>query len=305
MDTALLRLQADIHSIEQTTCLPPTKLAALTASSSGNHGHLQAVRCTVCHSLLLTAAFNDHLPRCRPCAPQSAVPSNSSHPSSSGRQASRPGSTRGRGASKKGKGRGSKKPPAGPSRFAMEQAKTPPQQQATARPPPHLQHHLPSHSSQQHQAQQHQHKQPPLFEATVPVVGLASGSKVPPGDMSASQVQAAGMSSSYAARQHSMAEEGEMGMEPQPRRAKRSRTAWTYEEHLCRDNPDLDAVHDPMLPPRFPQNVTRLRCRNRSAFTLLFLRILTHCTLPFQGFFIYYIFFIISQFDCLLPLLDR
>ena len=269
MDSALSRLQADIHSIEQTTCLPPSRLAAWTSSSSGQHGsgHLQAVRCTVCHSLLLAAAFDDHLPRCRPCAPQSAVPSNSSHPSSSGRQASRPGSARGRAAAKKGKGRGSKKPPAGPSRFAMEQAKTPPQRQTPPRPLADLDHQLPAHSSEQHQPRQHQHHQPLLTEAAAAAVPLACSSIDLSGDMILSQKQPVGTSIPHAARRHSSDADVEQDMASQARGAKRSRTAWTYEEHLCRSNPDLDAVHDPMLPPRFPHSVTRMRCRNRSVST--------------------------------------
>lgn len=270
MDTALLRLQADIQSIEQTTCLPPSRLATLTASSSDGAGHLQAVRCTVCHSLLLAAAFNDHLPRCRPCIPQPAVPSNSSHPSSSGRQGSRLGSGRGRLAAKKGKGRGSKKPPAGPSRFAIEQAKPPPQQQPTPRPPSDLHHQLLAHPSQQQQRRLHQH-QPMVHEAAAPVqvtdmfrpahaVGLTCSSTVPGGEVPASQMQTAG-------QRHSSQAEAKREAAPQARQAKRSRSAWTYEEHLCRNNPDLDAVHDPMLPPRFPQNVTGKRSRKRSVLS--------------------------------------
>lgn len=273
MDTALSRLQADIQSIQRTTCLPPSRLTALMASSSGKHGagHMQAVRCTVCHSLLLAAAFNDHLPRCRPCAPQPALPSNSSHPSSSGRQGSRPGNGRGRHAAKKGKGRGSKKPPPGPSRFAMEQAKPPPQQQPTPRPPPNLHHQLLAHPSQPHQ--QHQHEQP--LPGEVPAAVLATGMLRPPhtvdltfsigvpgGEPPASQMPAVGMSTSQAAGRHSSQADAEQEAAPQ---AKRRRTAWTYEEHMCRNNPDVDAVHDPMLPPRFPQNVTGRRSRNRSA----------------------------------------
>ena len=269
MDSALSRLQADIHSIEQTTCLLPSKLAALTASVSDQRGsgHLQAVRCTVCHSLLLAAAFDDHLTRCRPCAPQSAVPSNSSHPSSSGRQASRPGSARGRPAAKKGKGRGSKKPPAGPSRFAMEQAKTPPQQQTLPKPLPDLDHQLRAHPSQQHQSRQHHHLHPLLTEAAASTLPLASSSIDLSGDMLVGQKQPAGMFSRHAGRRYSSDADAEQDMASQARRAKRSRTAWTYEEHLCRNNPHLDAVHDPMLPPRFPHTVTRMRCRNRLAFT--------------------------------------
>ena len=270
MDSALSQLQADIHSIKQTTCLPPSRLAALTASVSGQHGpgDLQAVRCRVCHSLLLAAAFDGHLPRCRPCAPQSAVPSSSSHPTSSGRQASRPGSARGRVAAKKGKGRGSKKPPAGPSRFAMEQAKTPPQRQTPPRPLPDLDHQLPAYPSQQHQHQprQHQHHEPLLTEAAASAVPLACSSINPSGDTAVSQKQPAGMSNSHAARRHSSDADAEQDTASQARGAKRSRTAWTYEEHLCRNNPDLDAVHDPMLPPRFPHSVTRMRCRKRLVF---------------------------------------
>lgn len=265
-DSALSRLQADIDSINQTTCLPPSRLAALTASSLDQHGHLQAVRCTVCHSLLLTAAFNDHLPRCRPCAPPSAVPSNSSHPSSSGRLTSRPNSARGRAAAKKGKGRGrgSKKPPAGPSRFAMEQGKTPPQRQTTPRPPPtDLDRQLPAHPSQQHQPGQHQHHHP-LTEATASALPSAHDStEFSPGGMSGSQRHPAGMASPPAARQHSRDIDDEQDRVSQERSVKRSRSAWTYAEHLRRSNPELDAVHDPMLPPRFPHNVTRMRCRNR------------------------------------------
>ena len=272
IDSALSRLQADIHSIERTTCLPSSRLAALTASTSDQHGsgHLQAVRCTVCHSLLLAAAFDDHLPRCRPCAPQSAVPINSSHPSSGGRQASRPGSARGRAAAKKGKGRGSKKPPAGPSRFAMEQAKTPPQRQTTPRPLPDIDHQLPTHSSQQHQPHQHQHLQPLLTEAAAPALPLACNDIDPFGDMTISLKQPAGISSPQAARRYSSDAVAEQHMASQARTAKRKRTAWTYEEHLCRNNPDLDAVHDPMLPPRFPHSVTRMRCRNRSVDVCLY-----------------------------------
>lgn len=276
MDTALSRLQADIQSIQRTTCLPPSRLTALMASSSGKHGagDMQAVRCTVCHSLLLAAAFNDHLPRCRPCAPQPALPSNSSHPSSSGRQGSRPGSGRGRHAAKKGKGRGSKKPPAGPSRFAMEQAKPPPQQQPTPGPPPDLHHQLLAHPSQPHQQPHpHQHEQPPPGEVPAAVqatgmlrpahtVDLAFSIRVPGGEPPARQMPAAGMSISHAAGRHSSQADAEQEAAPQ---AKRKRTAWTYEEHMCRNNPDLDAVHDPMLPPRFPQNVTGRRSRKRSA----------------------------------------
>ena len=261
-DSALSRLQADIDNIKQTTCLPPSRLAALTASSSDQHGHLQAVRCTVCHSLLLAAAFNDHLPRCRPCALPSAVPSTSSHPSSSGRLASRPNSARGRAAAKKGKGRGrgSKKPPAGPSRFAMEQGKTPPQRQTTPRPPPtDFDHQLPAQPSQQQQ--QHHH---PLTEATASALPSDHDSpEFPLGGMSGSQRHPAGTSSPPAARQHSKDTDAAQDRVSQERSMTRSRSAWTYAEHLRRSNPELDAVHDPMLPPRFPHNVTRMRCRNR------------------------------------------
>ena len=281
-NSALSRLQADIHSIARTTCLPPSRLAALTASSSQQHGrgHLQAVRCTVCHSLLLAAAFDDHLPRCRPCAPQSAVPSNSSQPCSSGRQASRPGSARGRAAAKKGRGRGSKKPPAGPSRFAMEQAKTPPQRQTTPRPLSNLDHQLPAHPSQQHQSRQHQHLHPLLTEEAAYALPSACNSIDPSGDISTSQKQPAGVVSPHADSSNAGAEQE---LASQARRAKRSRTAWTYEEHLCRNNPDLDAVHDPMLPPRFPHSVTRIRCRNRSALTwfLICLSLLCHLCATF------------------------
>ena len=266
MDSALSRLQADIYSIERTTCLPPSRLGALTASTSDQRGsgHLQAVRCTVCHSLLLAAAFDDHLPRCRPCAPQSAVPSNSSHPSSSGRQASRPGSGRGRAAAKKGKGRGSKKPPAGPSRFAVEQAKTPPQRQTTPRPLPDLDHQLATQPSQQHQPHQHHHLHPLLTEAAASALPLACNHLDPSGDIFVSQQQPAGISRPHAARRYSSDTVPEQDMVSQAHRAKRSRSAWTYEERLCRNNPHLDAVHHPMLPPRFPHSVTRMRCRSRS-----------------------------------------
>lgn len=264
-DSALSRLQADIDSIKQTTCLPPSRLAALTASSLDQQGHLQAVRCTVCHSLLLTAAFNDHLPRCRPCAPPSAGPSNSSHPSSSGRLASRPNTARGRAAAKKGKGRGrgSKKPPAGPSRFAMEQGKPLPQRQTTPLPPADLDHQLPAHPSQHHQPGQHRHHHP-LTEATTSALPSAHDStELPPGGVPGSQRHPAGMSSPPASRQHSRDIDAEQDRVSQERSMKRSRSAWTYAEHLRRSNPELDAVHDPMLPPRFPHNVTRMRCSSR------------------------------------------
>ena len=77
------------------------------------------------------------------------------------------------------------------------------------------------------------------------------------------------MAASHAAQRHSGQADAEQEAAPQARQAKRRRSAWTYEEHLCRNNPDLDAVHDPMLPPRFPQNVTGKRSRNRSAIHIV------------------------------------
>ena len=274
MDTALARLQADIQGIEQTTCLPPSRLAALASRSERDSSdQLETVRCTVCHSLLLNAAFNDHLPSCRPCAPKSALPSksNTSQPSSSGRQASRPGSARGRAAAKKSKGRGSKKPPAGPSRFAMEQAKPPPHRQPTPKTSSDSYHHSLAHPSQQHQLQQQQqHQHAWLHSMLMPQTDLSHSSGMLENDMPAEHLQPASMLSSEARKNPGGEEGGGLGIASWPHRTKRSRTAWAYEEHLSRSNPEMDAVNDPMLPPRFPQSVTRIRCRSRSAATIFF-----------------------------------
>ena len=253
MDRALATMQANIQSIQATTCLPPSRLAAL-ASTSGRDSNLnlETVRCTVCHSLLLTAAFDDHLPSCRPCPPQTAAAarrtkSSTSQPSSSGRPGSKPAAARGGKAGKKGRGKGSK-PPAGPSRFAIEQAKPLPQQQP-----------IPTKSSDDSDLQM-MPSHPSLHQPRKAGQSLPHAS-LPSTSLLADHAHPSGVKQqpSIVERQSDASDGNGSDAMRWSQKKKRSRNAWSYQEHMSRSNPNVDAVHDPSLPPRFPQSATRSR----------------------------------------------
>lgn len=248
MDIALTEMQANIRSIQTSTCLPPSRLASISGRDST--GKLETTRCIVCHSLLLTTTFNDHLPSCRPCDPQSTLParrSTASQPILAGGAASRAAAAKGGKASKRGGSKGSKKPPAGPSRFAIQQAKAPPQPVAATRQssddsdlqlPPHpLPNHLQSPAAD--------------TQASVPSSSFPSQQMRPPHSMHRQQPGSS--------NEQYVATGDRPGALTQPQGVKRGRSTWTYEENMSRSNPEVDAVHDPSLPPRFPQAVTRPR----------------------------------------------
>ncbi|DBB06515.1 hypothetical protein WJX77_008481 [Trebouxia sp. C0004] len=255
MDMALTEMHANIKGIQASTCLPPSRLAALASiSGTGSTNRLETVRCTVCHSLLLNAAFDDHLPNCRPCAIQPTAParaskSTTSQPSTTGRAASKAAAAKGAKAGKKTGTKGSKKPPAGPSRFAAEQAKVPLQPLPAARQSSddselQLPSHPPSHHAQ---------APAPHVYASMPSSSFPSQHTQSPEGM---QLQQAGNHD----RRHD-ATDGKGTESSGSQRAKRSRLVWTYEEHMSRSNQEADAVHDLSLPPRFPLVATRPRTR--------------------------------------------
>ncbi len=257
-------MQAHIQSIQQSTCLPPSRLAAL-ASTSGRDGsgRLETVRCSVCHSLLLTAAFNDHLPSCRPCAPPSMAParptkSSTSHPSSNSRAANKVTAAKG-GSKGKGKGpTGSKKPPAGPSRFAIEQAKPPPQPLIATKSSDDSDLQMPSNLLP--------HRlQPPAPFTYAPALSTSHPAHHvhPSGAMQQPGMGETQMGDRQMGERQKNAVEGRPDDMAWPKGVKRSRTAWAYEDHMSRSNPDMDAVHDPSLPPRFPQSATMARTRSK------------------------------------------
>ena len=272
MDIDLTEMQANIKGIQASTCLPPSRLAALASTSgTGRNNKLETVRCTVCHSLLLTAAFDDHLPNCRPCAPQPTAParaskSTTSQPSTTGRAASKAAAAKGAKAGKKMGTKGSKKPPAGPSRFAAEQAKLPLQPLPAARQSSEdSECQLPPHPLSNH-------SQPP---APSVYASIASSSSFPSQHIQPQegmQLQQAGNQD----RRHEATDGKDTDM-ARSQRAKRSRLVWTYEEHMSRSNPEADAVHDPSLPPRFPLVATRPRTRRARSLSNL-TSICLHCT---------------------------
>ena len=250
MGVALTEMQANIQRIQESICLPPSRLAALASTS----GRLEIIRCTVCHSLLLTAAYTDHLPSCRPCpppvAPTNRLKSTSSHPSASGKAGSKSlagktgrGSTGGR----KGAGRASKKPPAGPSRFAIEQGKAAQKQLVGIKAADELGPQMTPLQPQSPSAAPH---------TSMPSANFSEPNILP-------HVVATGL---HQIGTQTEAGEGGPDTMPAPHRQKRFRTGWTYEAHLCRTNPELDSVHELSLPPRFPQSLTKKR--TRSAVTL-------------------------------------
>ncbi|KAA6423814.1 MAG: hypothetical protein FRX49_06385 [Trebouxia sp. A1-2] len=252
MDIALTEMHANIKGIQASTCLPPSRLAALVpTSSTGSNSKLETVRCTVCHSLLLTAAFDDHLPDCRPCAPQPKAParaskSTTSQPSTTGRAASKAAAAKG---TKAGKKTGSKKPPAGPSRFAAEQAKV------SLQPLPAARQSSDESEFQLPPKQPSNHAQlpAPSVYASMPSSSFPSQHIQPPEGM---QLQQAGDQD----RRHEAIDGKDADM-ARSQGGKRSRLVWTYQEHMSRSNPEADAVHDPSLPPRFPLVATRPRTR--------------------------------------------
>lgn len=263
MDIALTEMHANIRGIQASTCLPPSRLAALASTSgTGSNSKLETVRCTVCHSLLLTAAFDDHLPNCRPCAPQPTAParaskSTTSQPSTTGRAASKAAAAKGAKAGKKTGTKGSKKPPAGPSRFAVEQAKLPLQPLPAARQSSDdSEFQLPPHPPSNH-------VQPPApsVYASMPSSSFPSQHIQPPEGM---QLQQGGKHD----RRHD-ATDGKGTDMARSQRTKHSRLVWTYEEHMSRSNPEADAVHDPSLPPRFPLLATRPRTRRARSVSRL------------------------------------
>lgn len=246
MDIAHTEMHTNIRSIQETTCLPSTRLAALASTlCTDNGGSLELARCTVCHSLLLTTAFDDHLPRCRPCDPTSVRP-RSSTPQP--RQGSKAGlNAKGAKGSKKGKGRGSSKPPAGPSRFAIEQAKSAYQTAFAS-----TVHRQPALQKPQH-PMQYPSQAPPLLQCdSVPIMQAKQA-------WPTSNVQQPAVLDSHQGNGTVSTSAGDMAHAPQPQSMQRPRSAWTYDPGLSRSNPDVDAVHDPSLPPRFPKNVTRSR----------------------------------------------
>jgi len=256
-------MHANIRGIQASTCLPPSRLAALASTSgTGSNSKLETVRCTVCHSLLLTAAFDDHLPNCRPCAPQPTAParaskSTTSQPSTTGRAASKAAAAKGAKAGKKTGTKGSKKPPAGPSRFAVEQAKLPLQPLPAARQSSDdSEFQLPPHPPSNH-------VQPPApsVYASMPSSSFPSQHIQPAEGM---QLQQGGKHD----RRHD-ATDGKATDMARSQRTKHSRLVWTYEEHMSRSNPEADAVHDPSLPPRFPLLATRPRTRRARSVSRL------------------------------------
>ena len=270
MDIALNEMQANIQGIQASTCLPPSQLAALASiSGTGGSSKLETVRCTVCHSLLLTVAFDDHLPNCRPCAPQPTAParaskSTTSQPSTAGRAASKAAAAKGAKAGKKMGTKGSKKPPAGPSRFAAEQAKVPLQ------PLPAAQQSFDDSEFQMLPHPPPNHAQPPApsVYASMPSSSFPSQHIQLPEGM---QLPQAGNQD----RRHE-ATDGKGTDVARSQRGKRSRLVWTYEEHMSRSNPEADAVHDPSLPPRFPLVATRPRTRRARSVSRL-TSICLHC----------------------------
>ena len=228
MNTALARVQDDIITIQSTTCLPSMFTGKLSTDKAGS---LQIVRCSVCHSLLLAAAFNSHLPSCRPCP----IPSGPNKSKTSGllhakaASAAHKSASQGKG-KKKLQSKGSKKPPAGPSRFAVEQTKQIVQQPGF-RPAP--------------------------SDASVELLSRSSDAQ-PDAKLSKSQPMTDSTSEAQAGTDLTLS-----GMPPardpgqRDRNASGTRLAWTYGPHMSRKNPELDAVNDPALPPRFPYNVCR------------------------------------------------
>lgn len=224
-NAALPHLQAIFARIHSTTCFSSRRLGTL-ASLTDVAGNLDAVHCTVCHSLLLADAFNDHLPSCRPAAAPTGQTGKAKISTSHGQAAAHDNSISHSKAGKKQHGKGSRKPPIGPSRFAAEQAK-----------------HL---------------LQEPAHQAQISWQWFGRPAATHQGTVISNSDAAALDSSLHAhvprdpARQHPASG------------VSRKRRAWAYASHLSRSSPDMDAVHDPALPPRFPQSVCRKqqrRCR--------------------------------------------
>lgn len=227
MSTALGRVHESIAVIQRTTCFPKPSSAPHTDKA----GRLQAVRCSVCHSLLLAAAFNNHLPSCRPCShPVRPTKGNASQPALNGRAATTLHKSGLQGKGKKNlQSKGSKKPPAGPSRFAVEQTKHTLQQPVRA---------LQGDASVELLSRM-SHAQPDSKPSTA-------------GALTSPEVLHTQSSMRAAASDEPAQAAGQC-----KRDMSSGRLAWTYESHMSRSNPDVDAVHEPTLPPRFPQGVCR------------------------------------------------
>lgn len=254
LNSALGRMQENLVSIQQTTCIPLAESSKVSLVSGLNTADsLQMLRCSVCHSLLLSAAFNKHLPSCRPCSvPNKTSKSKLTQPSN-GRAASagHKASSQGKG-KKKAQSKGSKKPPAGPSRFAMEQTKAGMQQAVTRS--------LQGDASVEVRGNV-SHAQPGMMpSSTEPLLAPRGQSEVHP----ASELEGAVKECSQSQTE-----------------APGTRLAWTYEPCMSRSNPDLDAVNDPDLPPRFPHSVCRV-ARRRSRYACTDSAVLKACLLSFQ-----------------------
>ena len=229
MSTALTTVRESIAVIQRTTCFPSGKPSSATHTDQA--GRLQAVRCSVCHSLLLAAAFNKHLPSCRPCShPNGPTKGNASQPALNGRATStlHKSGSQGKG-KKKVPSKGSKKPPAGPSRFAVEQTKHNLQQPAKA---------LQGDASVELLSRMC-HAQPDSKQSTT---GTVTGPEV---------------LHTHSGMQTAASEQPAQEAAPCKPDMTSRRLAWTYQLHMSRSNPDVDAVHEPTLPPRFPQAVCR------------------------------------------------
>lgn len=239
MSKALASMQEHLATIQQTTCLPDAGDSKLSSVSGfGKADKLQLVRCSVCHSLLLSAAFNGHLPNCQPSqVPANVKSSNIAQSAANDKAASASHKAGSQGkVKKKMQGRGSKKPPAGPSRFAVEQVK-----------------------------QEMQQPLPRCFQANACMDVLSRDSHA----QLASVPSNLGSSIKPESQAHSglhstVGAEAPAGYPRQitPEAASR-RLAWTYCRNLSRSNPDLDVINDPAMPPRFPYSACQL-ARRRS-----------------------------------------
>ena len=225
VNTALSHLQAIFASIHSTTCFPSRRLGTL-ASLTDAAGSLDAVRCTVCHSLLLRQAFIDHIASCRAVAApagQTLIEKISRALVQVAAHAKAIGQSK---AGKKQHSKGSRKPPIGPSRFATEQAN----------------HLLPQ----------------PAHQAQSSWQWLARPAATQQGGATSNSDAAA-----LASRPHAQVP-GDPARQYPASGVSGRRLAWAYVSHISRSNPAKDAVHDPALPPRFPQSVCRKqqrRCR--------------------------------------------
>lgn len=239
MSKALASMQEHLATIQQTTCLPDAGNSKLSSVSGfGQADKLQLVCCSVCHSLLLSAAFNKHLPNCRPSqVPANVSSSNVAQSAANGKAASALHKAGAQGKGKKNKqGKISKKPPAGPSRFAVEQV-----QQEMKQPLPRgLQANvcmdLLSRESHAQLASVPSYLAPSIKPESQAHLGLHSavGAEAPAG----------------------------YSRQGTPEAASR-RLAWTYHCDLSRSNLDLDVINDPTMPPRFPYSACKL-ARRRS-----------------------------------------